>query len=301
MTERSPTKAASNVEDERLAKATRTIRIGRCRGTDLAAAEDQVAIEEPLEFRVAEVKEGLTLSQGIAITMRTPGADEELALGFLYTEGVISNRDCVAAIGHPRDQDGEPACNVITVTLAEGVAFDAARLTRHVFTSSSCGICGKMTIDQVRQSCLTPPAVGATFEANLFPTLPAKLRQGQEVFRTTGGLHAAALFDREGNLLRVREDVGRHNAVDKLIGSMLRAGTLHHPGHLLLVSGRASFELVQKAILAGIPAMAAIGAPSSLAAELAREFGMLLIGFLHGEGFNVYSGEEKLILTGAKP
>lgn len=248
-------------------------------------ASDRLAAEEPLEIRVA--------GRSIAVAMRTPGHDDELAAGFLLTEGVIHRADEVFEIARCPDLDPSAAGNVIDVTLAPGHGADLDALTRHVFTSSSCGVCGKATIDSVFQHF--PPV---TSDLRVSPatllSLPATLRQAQATFEKTGGLHASALFDADGRLELLREDVGRHNALDKVIGRALLDGRLPLHDRILLVSGRLSFELIQKALAAGIPIVAAISAPSSLAVDLARHSGQTLVGFLREGGFNLYSAPERI-------
>lgn len=241
---------------------------------------DSLAVEEPMEIRVN--------GQSIAVTMRTPGHDFELAAGFLLTEGVIARGADIRQIRHC----ARTKSNVVRVELSTSVAFDPGKLSRHVFTTSSCGVCGKTSLDQVRTTL--PAAIQRLQDLPTHPvlcSLPGRLREQQAIFTRTGGLHAAALFDTEGNLLSLREDVGRHNAMDKLVGALLMADRLPAGETLVLVSGRASFELVQKAAMAGIPMLAAVGAPSSLAVDMAREFGMMLIGFLRDGRFNIYSGD----------
>ncbi len=240
---------------------------------------DQVAMEEPLEVRVN--------GQSVAVMMRTPGHDEELATGFLLTESVIESADDIAEIQHRPDLDPEAVGNSLEVTLKKET--DLSELTRHVFTSSSCGVCGKATIESVFQQ-FSPIERGITLNSDFLLELPGKLRKQQETFDRTGGLHASALFSTEGELLLLREDVGRHNALDKVIGRSLR-DQIDLSKVVLLVSGRISFELMQKALAGGIPAVAGISAPSSLAVKLARDSGQILVGFLRERGFNVYSGE----------
>ncbi len=252
--------------------------------------QDALAVEEPLEIRLGYEVDGQRQQQSISITMRTPGHDFDLAAGFLFTEGIVRHAQQIAGIQHCGKQG-----NVVKVELAAGVPIDFARLQRHFYTSSSCGVCGKTSIEALQaNACLTLPQTAWQLEAAVIHDLPAKLRTAQTVFDSTGGLHAAALFQADGSLLALREDVGRHNAVDKLIGAQLQSDNLPLPERLLLVSGRASFELVQKALMAGIPILAAVGAPSSLAVELASEFGMTLIGFVRDERFNIYCGEERI-------
>ncbi len=244
--------------------------------------EDRLAIEEPLGIRVA--------GRMVSVTMRTPGHDDELAAGFLVGEGILRSREAVAAI-RPCTQG--PDGSAIEVLLRPGEEVDLARLSRHVFTSSSCGICGAASLDAVRQE-FPAVAAGPTVEAATIARLPEILRAAQPTFEKTGGLHAAGLFDAQGTLLTAREDVGRHNAVDKVVGHAFLAGRLPLREHVLLVSGRASFEIVQKARAAGIPIVAAVSAPSSLAVELAEESGITLVGFLRGGRFNVYTGADRL-------
>jgi FdhD protein len=243
-------------------------------------AQDLVAVEEPLQIRLA--------GRDIAITMRTPGHDRELAAGFLFTEGVLQQASQISGI----TADDKGALNV---RLAEGVQIDPERLARNFYVTSSCGVCGKASIDALRASgCPALPHGRPVIDARMLPGLPQKLREAQAVFEHTGGLHAAGLFDTSGKLLGLREDVGRHNAVDKLVGSAFLEDRLPLGEHILMLSGRVSFELVQKALMAGIPIVAAVGAPSSLAVETALRFGMTLVGFLRGERFNVYAGQSRL-------
>jgi FdhD protein len=239
---------------------------------------DELVVEEPLDIRLQ--------GRPISVTMRTPGHDEELALGFLVTEKVISSAADVQHVAAANR--GESADNVIDVQLAPSVAVDLGRLTRHVFASSSCGLCGKTTIDSVVQNF--PVVTSAVrFEAGLIASLPDKMRALQVTFGRTGGLHAAALFDAAGNLLVLREDVGRHNAVDKVLGRALLNGWLPLDRHVLLVSGRSSFEIIQKSVAGGVPIVAAVSAPSSLAVDFATRSGQTLIGFVRDNRFNVYS------------
>ncbi|MDJ0335172.1 formate dehydrogenase accessory sulfurtransferase FdhD [Salinibacterium sp. G-O1] len=253
--------------------------------------EDVLAVEEPLEIRVA----GTALS----ITMRTPGHDFDLAAGFLVSEGVISRGDQLGAIRYcaGATADGENTYNVLDVTLTTGVPLPDPSLERNFYMTSSCGLCGKASIDAVRTlSCYPVTHDHLRVTPEFLVGLPERLRAGQDVFEKTGGLHAAALFDGvTGELLVLREDVGRHNAVDKVIGWAVKEDRLPLAGTVLMVSGRASFELTQKASMAGIPVMAAVSAPSSLAIELASELGLTVIGFLRGDSMVVYSGEERII------
>jgi FdhD protein len=242
---------------------------------------DAVAREEPLEIQIAGVP--------LAVVMRTPGHDAELALGFLLSERVIASRDDVVSVRHCREaRDPDAADNVVRVVLADGVRVDWEALRRNLYASSSCGVCGKATIENAL-ACAPPIGDPARFDAALFPPLPGRLESAQPGFARTGGLHAAGLFDASGQLLSAREDVGRHNAVDKLLGWSLTEKRWPLSGHVLLVSGRISFEIVQKALAARIPLVAGVSAPSSLAIEFAERAGMTLIGFLRGRAFNVYS------------
>jgi FdhD protein len=255
---------------------------------------DLVAAEEPLEMRVSVEERGRRERHSVAVTMRTPGHDFPLAAGFFFTEGIVAGREAIAAITYCQDIADTAERNIVDVALRPGEAFDPARFSRNVYTSSSCGVCGKTSIDLVRTVCPAPPVGRERIAPELLTGLPDALRRAQPVFSRTGGLHAAGLFDAAGRLLLQHEDVGRHNAVDKVVGTLLLDGALPASDRVLLVSGRASFELVQKALAAGIPVLAAVGAPSSLAVELAREFGLTLVGFLRDGRFNVYSGEERI-------
>lgn len=265
------------------------IRVTKVRGNLRESTEDSVAIEEPLEIRLGYEDAGQRQTRSVSITMRTPGDDEDLATGFLFTESIIRSPDDIAII-KPCTGD-----NTIRVELEDGVDVDLDRLQRHFYTSSSCGVCGKSSLDALRATGLEPmTAIPAQFSRDVLVDTPGRLRAMQETFTETGGLHAAAAFGSDGELLVVREDVGRHNAVDKVIGALLRASRLPARDLGLMVSGRASFELMQKATVAGMPLLAAVSAPSSLAVELAREFNVTLVGFLRGDTFNVYAGEERI-------
>jgi FdhD protein len=264
-----------------------------CRVSDARSTlqPDLLAVEEPLEVRLGHTVDERRVHTSVSVTMRTPGHDEELAVGFLFTEGILVTPAQVADV---RNCGGG---NVVRVDLATDVDVDLARLQRHFYTSSSCGVCGKASLEAVRVPARHHLAPGLpVVEAEVIHQLPQELRAAQAVFDRTGGLHAAALFDTQGKLLCSREDVGRHNALDKLIGSRFLAGAAPLSDSVLLVSGRASFELVQKAVVAGIPILAAVGAPSSLAVGLAREHGMTVIGFVRPDRFNVYAGAERVRL-----
>lgn len=266
----------------------------RVRGDVAESALDQLAAEEPLEVRLRWGARRDARVQRLAVTMRTPGDDAALALGFLWGEGVIRSPDDVLDVAHTPVQGGRRDPNIVVVTLADGVRVDVGRLERHVYTTSSCGVCGKASLEAVATVGAPPLPAGPSLLPVTIHALPGALRQRQAVFEQTGGLHAAALFAPDGSLVRVREDVGRHNAVDKLVGSFLEAGEAVPAEHGLLVSGRASFELAQKALMAGVPVLAAVGAPSSLAVDLAEAHGMTLLGFVRDGRFNAYTGAERL-------
>jgi FdhD protein len=268
------------------ALAVRSQRILRFEAGVFAAREDRVSVEEPLEIRV-----GATT---LAVTMRTPGHDFELAAGWLLAEGVVHRCEEIVRIEHCRQvRSPEEEGNIVLVHTTEPAGAHVDRARRLSVTSSSCGLCGKGTIESIRGQ-FPPPDPGARFGAGVLGRLPAALRARQASFAETGGLHAAGIFTLAGELLVCREDIGRHNAVDKAIGLLFREGRLPLSETILLVSGRASFEIVQKALAAGIPIVAAVSAPSSLAIDLARSSGMALAGFLREGGFNLYSGEERL-------
>lgn len=257
---------------------------------------DSVAVEEPLEIRLGYSTPDGRATRSISITMRTPGNDEELAAGFLFSESIIQTTTDIASIdvcGPPAPDSGNH--NVIKVELGPDVTVDLARLQRHFYTTSSCGVCGKTSLDALHVIGVEPMGANTTtFEKDVLLAIPDKLRSSQATFDETGGLHAAAAFDTGGKLLVTMEDVGRHNAVDKVIGMLLLQGRLPAADLGLMVSGRASFELMQKTLVAGVPLLAAVSAPSSLAVQLASEFGMTLVGFLRGDTFNIYSGEQRI-------
>jgi FdhD protein len=262
-------------------------------GRPAAATDDAVAVEEPLEIRLGRVVDGKLRLQPVSITMRTPGDDFELAAGFLFTEGILKSHAQVREIVHCGK--GRVATNTLRVELVAGVEVDTTRLERNFYTTSSCGVCGKTSLEALATGAhpVSPPE-GFKVDAQLIDELPERLWAQQHTFRSTGGLHASALFSRTGELLALREDVGRHNALDKLIGSCFLAGTLPANDTILFLSGRASFELLQKAVMAGIPVVCAVGAPSSLAIAAAQEFGVTLLGFVRGQRFNAYTGRERL-------
>ena len=248
--------------------------------------EDFLAAEEPLEIRIGE--------DPLSVTMRTPGHDLELAAGFLLTEGLIQRRAQIVALEADAGIAAENRGNVVLAKLAPEAAPDFEKMRRHFFAASSCGICGKASIDSVRARTLVAPNPDFLLDPEVLVRLPEKLRESQAVFGRTGGLHAAALFDGAGELLVLREDIGRHNAVDKVIGWALLEERVPLGNTMLLVSGRGGFEIVQKAIVAGLPVVASVSAPSSLAVQLARELGQTLIGFLRGRRFVIYAGEERI-------
>ncbi len=286
----------SRAPDNASNPAVADAKLCRVQGQSFCECFDSLAVEEPLEIRVRVSWNGKLVSRTASVTMRTPGQDLDLARGFLYTEGVVRSAgdfDDVCHVGRPRG-------NVVRVTLRAGVNADWSGLARNGYTHSSCGVCGKRSIAAVQVAQRYRIAAGPVVSPEVIGQLPAALRDAQDAFRRTGGLHAAALFDTRGNLLAVREDVGRHNALDKLIGAFLVAGELPLVGRVLLVSGRASFELVQKATLAGIPVLVAVGAPSSLAVSLARDRGMTLLGFVRDGRFNVYCGGERVRASSAR-
>ncbi|CAN5592815.1 formate dehydrogenase accessory sulfurtransferase FdhD [soil metagenome] len=269
-------------------------RIWAVDGTEVARRADRLATEEPLEIRLVAGRERRTL----AVTMRTPGSDFELAAGFLHGEGVVSQPSDVRTISYCVDHaiHEEQRFNIINVELESSMLPDVSALERHFFTSSACGVCGKTSLESLRMARRPSISPGPVIERDVVYGLPDKLRAAQGLFTSTGGLHAAALFEPDGNIVAVREDVGRHNALDKLIGWALLQARLPLAGHIVLVSGRASFELLQKCIMAGAPFVCAVSAPSSLAVELAREFGITLVGFLRAERFNIYACPERLAL-----
>jgi FdhD protein len=266
-----------------------TVPVKKIEGDSSAPLQDLLAVEEPLEIRLG--------AKSISITMRTPGHDFELAAGFLFTEGILRDAAQIRDIHWSHLANGNPRQlgNSVTVELNSGVAVDLDRLERHFYTTSSCGVCGKASIEAVQsqmdaQGCPVLPRNLPLVDASVIHQLPESLRRAQPVFERTGGLHAAALFSPAGTLQLLREDVGRHNAVDKLIGAEVLANHIPLGDRLLFVSSRASFELVQKALMAGIPILAAVGAPSSLAVETAQRFNLTLLGFVRDRRFNIYSG-----------
>ena len=271
------------IDIERIASGEREVR------------PDRVAVEEPLEIRLGYATPDGRALKSLSITMRTPGDDAELAAGFLVSESIVRRAEDILAIEAcgPATDDGRR--NVIRVELANHLDFDASRLSRHFYTTSSCGVCGKASLDALHALDVSAPPVGVpVFAESTLLAMPQKLLAEQSTFEETGGLHAACAFTSDGEVVVTREDVGRHNAVDKVVGRLLLDARLPANDLGLMVSGRASFELAQKALTAGMPLIAAVSAPSSLAIELAREFGLTLVGFLRGPSFNVYASPERL-------
>jgi FdhD protein len=262
---------------------TASVDITRVTADGREQGEDFVAVEEPLEIRAAWQVDGEPREQNISVTMRTPGDDFDLAVGFLFTEGLVREGSEIESVRHW----GSP--NQVRVALKPHARIDASKLDRHFYTTSSCGVCGKTSIDAL-YVVAQPLEVQEPLDASVVRELPRALQEAQTAFQATGGVHGAALFDRTGKLLRLREDVGRHNAVDKVIGSYVREGANPFRESILVVSSRGSFEIVQKAIVAGIGAIAFIGGPSSLAVDLARRFNVTMVGFVRDGRFNVYAG-----------
>ncbi|MEY9995730.1 FdhD protein [Streptomyces sp. V4I8] len=283
-----------------MGRVTERRKVIRIRDGVVSTRPDTLVAEEPLEIRLN--------GKPLAITMRTPGDDFALAAGFLVSEGVLAEQGDLQNIVYCAGAtvDGSNTYNVVDVKTAPGVVIPDITLERNVYTTSSCGLCGKASLDAVRTTARWPiddthggDAPPVRLDPDLLASLPDRLRAAQRVFDRTGGLHAAALFTEDGELLDIREDVGRHNAVDKLVGRALQNGDLPLSRTVLLVSGRASFELSQKAVMAGIPVLAAVSAPSSLAVDLAAETGLTLVGFLRGSSMNVYAGEDRIALRAA--
>lgn len=271
-----------------LRRTVATARVLEVRGQERRERTDSLAGEEPMEIRVG----GPGQEPGsVAVTMRTPGNDFELAAGFLYTEGLIRGRDDIARVAYCELPPEEQHYNVVTVRLTR--PFDASAVARNFYTTSSCGICGKASLEEVEVRCAPLPP-GPIVGRSALLGLPGTMREAQRVFEKTGGLHAAGLFDSTGRMITLREDVGRHNAVDKVVGEMLLAGGLPLSERILMVSGRLSFEIVQKAAVAGIPIACAVSAPSSLAVDAAGRLGMTVVGFLRGDGFNVYAHPDRI-------
>ena len=288
-----PTESSTSVQLE--TRSVTRFRTGT-RSTAAQQAQDSVALEEPLELRLAFGEVNQREEASLSITMRTPGADAELAVGFLFGEGMIQGADDVTSVapcGPP--VAGKSIHNVVRVELAGHVAVDPDRLLRHFYTTSSCGVCGKASLEALHQQRqIVAPDANFVVSVDALQQLPARLAHGQTTFAQTGGLHCAGVFDSAGVLSASFEDVGRHNALDKLVGASVLSGNMPWSSHGVVLSGRASFELLQKAMMAGAPLVAAIGAPSSLAIELAEEFGITLVGFLRDDGFNVYCHPQRV-------
>ena len=270
--------------------STTSIKLKKVNSHQLLDAHDQLAIEEPLEIQIIYGDKNNRIQRTISITMRTPGNDEELALGFLFTEGIIQNKNQIA------NTHISPFENKALITVNENEKLNLQNTERNFYTTSSCGVCGKTSIEAIKTiSIYNNITDNIRIPSSVFYQLEQQLRKQQTLFDSTGGLHASALFDLEGNFVNLREDVGRHNALDKLIGAAFLKDELPLTERILLLSGRASFELVQKATMAGIKIIAAVGAPSSLAVQLAEETGITLIGFLRNEQFNIYTGEQRIV------
>jgi FdhD protein len=283
--------------------ATTRATVWKVRDGKASKESDVLAAEEPLEIRVESGTPGRRETTSLSVTMRTPGNDFELAAGFLFTEGIVTGKRDLARIEYCTDPGVPQEYNIVSAVLRPDVPFRADRLSRHFYMSSSCGVCGKTSLDAVRVAARFPmPAERPRPSRATIASIPDRLREGQAVFEETGGLHAAGIFDESGTLLGLREDVGRHNAVDKVIGESFLADRVPLSDRVLAVSGRASFEILQKAAVSGIPFVVAVGAPSSLAVTLAQEFGMTLVGFARDDRFNVYAGESRVSFeSGGRP
>ncbi|MBA3423799.1 MAG: formate dehydrogenase accessory sulfurtransferase FdhD [Rubrobacter sp.] len=276
--------------EERLRTSAKRTSVVAVRGERATTRSDHVAGEEPMEIRAGAAGQEPV---PVAVTMRTPGNDFELAVGFLFTEGLIAPPDIVK-VSYCDALDVTQEFNVVTVRLA--TPFDPDQVKRNFYATSSCGICGKASLDHVALECPAIPA-GPQVQRSVITSLPHKLREGQKTFTRTGGLHASGFFDAAGAPAGLREDVGRHNALDKLIGKMLLAGDFNFSEQILMVSGRAGFEIIQKAAMAGVPVICAVSAPSSLAVEAAERLGITLVGFLRGDNFNIYAHPERIDTT----
>ena len=267
-------------------------------GTDSKESRDDlVAIEEPLEIRLSFIRQSKRVMQQVSITMRTPGNDTELAAGFLFTEGILTAPEQINEITISGvDGQGNPTNNIVRVDVADEVSMDPKKLQRNFISNSSCGVCGKASLDSLEVKQISKlPAASPTVSASVIYDLPAALRKAQTAFEKSGGIHAAGIADVDGTMCDVREDIGRHNAVDKLIGSLFLSAKLPAADKIMVVSGRTSFEIVQKGVVAGIPIMVAVGAPSSLAVELANKYKMTLIGFASQTRFNIYSAPDRIV------
>ena len=289
--ERMLERAKATSEPRRRGSKTR-VRVRVVEEGRIRVRPDTLATEEPLEIRLISGD----VRQTAAVTMRTPGADFELAAGFLYGEGIVRSPEDILKISYcvDADLDAEQQYNIVNVELRGSRDYDPKSLERHFYTTSACGVCGKASLEQLELRGCPMSLPGPKIAAEVIYSLPEKLRKAQGLFEATGGLHAAALFDARGNLVALKEDVGRHNATDKLVGWALLEGRLPLSNHIVMVSGRSSFEILQKCLAAEVPVVCAISAPSSLAVDVARRFGMTLVGFLRGKRFNVYNGHERI-------
>ena len=289
------------MRNEKFLGSTVKANITRVEGDIVTQHVDIVATEEPLEIRIYHPGLNGMDHISVAVTMRTTLNDYELAAGFLFTEGLINGREEIRRIAYCTDDDVNQHYNIVNVYLKSDVAFDSSQLTRNFYTSSSCGICGKASLEALElREYVKPSHDRPTIISGIINQLPGSLRKSQKIFNKTGGIHAAGLFNTDGQLLAVREDVGRHNALDKLIGWGLLAGKMPFHENILVVSGRVSYEIIQKALAAGIPIVVAVGAPSSLAVDLANNFDMTLVGFVKSDVFNIYSGETRIIKSKQK-
>lgn len=281
---------------------TTTATVWKVRAGESHEEADRLAAEEPMEIRVESAPNGHRESTSLSVTMRTPGNDFDLAAGFLFTEGIVAAKRDIARIEYCVDPGAAQEYNVVSVVLRPDLEFRADRLTRHFYMTSSCGVCGKTSLEAIRVAARYPiPDDRPRMDSKTIAVIPERLRREQALFSETGGLHAAGLFDANGTLRDLREDVGRHNAVDKVIGAAFLANQVPLSEKVLAVSGRGSFEILQKAAVAGIPFVVAVGAPSSLATAIADEFGMTLIGFARGDRFNVYAGRHRILDTTERP
>lgn len=276
--------------------SVKSVQIKKIKTKSIETKPDLLAVEEPLEIRLAYGNKENRIQKSLAVTMRTPGHDFELVYGFLYSEGIIKHKTDVLSMKYCFDKDKlQEQDNIVRVELQPTLNFDIQQVERHFYTNSSCGVCGKSSIESIASQCMLATDERSAVNANVLYDLPDKLRASQQIFEHTGGIHACALFDATGNLLLLREDVGRHNAMDKLIGAAFYKEMLPLRNKVMLVSGRCSFELVQKALSAGTAILAAVGAPSSLAVDLAKDYNMCLIGFLKQNSYNIYSADERVI------
>lgn len=291
-----PMLAYDSLQTQRASSIVRT-RVTEYRDPQAHRHSDEVVGEEPLEIRIVAWENGVQVRHRLSVTMRTPGADFELAAGFLFSEGVLVDRKSIERIAYCIDEGEVQQYNVVNVFLKPQVRVHLERLSRNVYTTSSCGVCSKAALEFVEMVCPTPPVGRSVLTPAYLFRLQRALRASQSIFSRTGGSHATALFDAQGEQILRREDVGRHNATDKLIGGLLLQGRLPASDTTVVFSGRAAFELVQKALLAGIPKLVSIGAPTSLAVDLARRYDATLVSFLRKDGFNVYSGEERIDLS----